>query len=565
MPTALSPYRELVNRVALPFVLMGMLLYAISSLILGENSFIAVHDNLDGEFVYRHLLVTTGTAFSYGGDVVIENVMNGLPRSALRSGFDVSLLLLYVFSPHMAYLVNQVLVSLIGFAGMYLLLRRHFVKGEEHRWLIVTVAFCFFLTPYYSTFGASVAGQPLLLYAFLNIREERSKWTDYAIIVLFPFYSHLVLVALFIILALAVIGMIDLIANRRLNLRFFLAIALLAGMYLLVESQLVYSTFVDQSFVSHRSTWNRWVDEGVNSSLKRSTGLLFESQYHAGRFPTLLIILTAAVSLLFVARDKVDRTRMIGIGIGIVVICLIFGFHGWLIQPFSRHIDMLRYFNTGRFYFLLPLLWMLLFAISLKAINERKSLWPVAIVLCLGQTALVVAHDDELKNNVRLIFDRKIGAPTYAEFFSRELFAEIDQHIGRPKHSYRVVSIGMHPSIAQFNGFHTLDGYQVNFPLEYKNRFRRIIARELEKNEVLREYFDGWGNRCYVFVAELGKRQDGTPIDNLELDTLALKDLGGEYIFSANEIRNHVSNSLTLEKVFMRKDGGRPIYLYKVL
>ena len=55
-----------------------------------------------------------------------------------------------------------------------------------------------------------------------------------------------------------------------------------------------------------------------------------------------------------------------------------------------------------------------------------------------------------------------------------------------------------------------------------------------------------------------------TSISNLELNTNQLKDMGGEYIFSAVEIKNYLENSLKFEKVFKNEKSLWRIYLYKV-
>ena len=60
-------------------------------------------------------------------------------------------------------------------------------------------------------------------------------------------------------------------------------------------------------------------------------------------------------------------------------------------------------------------------------------------------------------------------------------------------------SLGISPAPALMHGFYTVDGYSNNYPLEYKHRFREVIAPEIEKNEEVRVYFDTWGNRCYLF------------------------------------------------------------------
>ena len=112
-----------------------------------------------------------------------------------------------------------------------------------------------------------------------------------------------------------------------------------------------------------------------------------------------------------------------------------------------------------------------------------------------------------------------------------------------------MASIGLHPAIAQYNGFYTLDTYNNFYPLSYKHQFRKIIADELDKNPTLKKYFDEWGGRCYLFVAELGKKYDfkkdsKVKIHHLQLNTKVFKDIGGKYIFSAVPIMNAEVNGL---------------------
>ncbi|MDD4776015.1 MAG: DUF6044 family protein, partial [Syntrophomonas sp.] len=167
--------------------------------------------------------------------------------------------------------------------------------------------------------------------------------------------------------------------------------------------------------------------------------------------------------------------------------------------------------------------------------------------------------------------EKKSGSPTYREFFAEQQFQEIKEYIGRPQPDYRVVSIGIHPSISLYNGFYTLDGYASNYPLEYKHQFRRIIAPELEKSPFYRDYFDSLGgSRCYVFVEKLMynsmmTKGSGIKIERLDIDTAQLKAMGGRYILSALEIENAGAIGLGLEKVFEHQDSAWKIYLYQVL
>ena len=152
-----------------------------------------------------------------------------------------------------------------------------------------------------------------------------------------------------------------------------------------------------------------------------------------------------------------------------------------------------------------------------------------------------------------------------------DLFKQVEGYIGKPKSEYRVVSIGLDPAVSLYNGFYTLDGYNTGYPLKYKKAFRKIIASELEKNEKLRSYFDDWGGRCYIFVNELEHgnwhytKDKKTVIRALDLNTNAFSELGGEYIFSAVEIKNYKENHLNFEKVFENEKSPWRIYLYKTI
>ena len=98
--------------------------------------------------------------------------MGGLPRAALPSGLNVSVLLFYVLPPVWAYIVNYILVHMIAFVGMFLLLRKYFLTHDDDYGIVVAISLCFFFIPYYTTHGLTVGGQPLLAYAFLNIQRD---------------------------------------------------------------------------------------------------------------------------------------------------------------------------------------------------------------------------------------------------------------------------------------------------------------------------------------------------------------------------------------------------------
>ena len=89
--------------------------------------------------------------------------------------------------------LSQTITRVFAFLGMYLLLRDHFLKGEEWRFIRVGVALAFALTPFWPSGMLSTLGMPLALWAFLHIRNGRRSWREYAVFTLLPFYSSLVL------------------------------------------------------------------------------------------------------------------------------------------------------------------------------------------------------------------------------------------------------------------------------------------------------------------------------------------------------------------------------------
>ena len=103
--------------------------------------------------------------------------------------------------------------------------------------------------------------------------------------------------------------------------------------------------------------------------------------------------------------------------------------------------------------------------------------------------------------------------------------------------------------VASLTGYGALDGYVYNYPLEYKNDFRRIIVRELAADSGLRDYYDDWGSRVYLFHRDL-------PVSQLKLDWCAGQRIGADYILAKVDLGT-VSN-LSLVKEY------RNLALYKI-
>ena len=548
-------------------------LYLAPFYILGENTPTLVHDNLDSNVAWFTILADSGQLFD-SMDAAIPQVMNGIPRNSFGSEFNVIQWLYLFFEPYTAYIINLTLMHLVAFIGMYLLLSRRILPNDGSGFIAVGVSLAFALLPFWPSGGLSVAGMPLLLYAFLNIRDGHWSVIDWAIIGFMPFYSSFALTGFFVLVALSIFWLYDLAVTRKPNFVFFLAIGLLCLIYCFVEYRLIVSMFIDTGYASHRMEFVQ-IPTDFWSALKTSVGNFFLGQYHAASLHTYFIGLSVAITTLILLMKK-KRCDLLVVLVGLcAVISLFYGFINSEYLLFIKNFSLFQGFQLGRFHFLHPLLWFVIFALALKIIYSNLRYGKqIAIIFLTLQIALLFTCAYGAIGGSTLQY----GGPgllltdqlSWDEFYSPELFDEIDEVIALPKESYRVVSIGMHPAVSQYNGFYTLDSYQVNYPLDYKHSFRKIMEKELAKSEMNQVYFDSWGNRCYLFVSELeGNRDMNTrgnskPIQNLEIDSEALYDMGGRYIFSAVEILNYKDNNLELVDVFENDGSPWKIWVYSV-
>jgi hypothetical protein len=113
-----------------------------------------------------------------------------------------------------------------------------------------------------------------------------------------------------------------------------------------------------------------------------------------------------------------------------------------------------------------------------------------------------------------------------------------------------VVSVGINPMIAAMNDIKIIDGYYGFYPKDYKIRFRKIIKKELDKDEAIKEYFDTWGNRLFLFYNDK---------NNLSLNFNAAKDLGAKYVISAFEIKKN-----ELKEVCISCFQSKNLFLYRI-
>lgn len=573
IPSANNPVMQ--KKITVHFIaLLVILAYLYPALLLGESSYVMIHDHLDSSLVNAKLLAESGMIF-WPPDAKIGNIMNGTPVSTLGFGLNFTLFLIYFFGPFGGYVANHLVIRVIAYFGMYLLLTRHVITEKADRPAAIGASLAFAILPFYALFGLTIAGQPLLLYAFLNIRRSLGDWKNWLIIAATPFYSSFIGSGIFLVAVLGLLWIYDLIKQRKFNPFFVVAIILFTAFSILVDYRLVL-TFLspEYGFISHRA---EFVMEPISwiESLQSALENFMQGQAHAASLHEKIILPSIALAAGVLLWRRARDWRLLFLFTLTALISLWYGLW-WNIWPAIKGIwPTLPHFNMSRFHYFHPLLWYAMFGIALSTLWKHlpKVGKPLTIVLFGLQIGLLFSNSDH-------ITQKQLIRPTYAGFFSPPLFKDIAAYIGKDKSSYRICSLGIHPSVALYNGFYTLDGYSANYPLKYKHQFRRLIEKELEKGDYLRKNFDGWGSRLYVVSSELkpmgsnaylitkAKLADWASenyrpsLKNFDFNTSEFKSMGGQYLFSAIEIENAEQIGLHLEKTFDRDDSAWKIYLY---
>jgi hypothetical protein len=534
-------------------------LYMLPYLILGENAYVTIHDFLDQNVVIMATLKKTGLLTSING--VVPN-MGGLDRALFPffAPFDIKMLCYLLLPTYWAIVVYTFVYKAIAFLGMYLLIDTYIFQGKN-KVLACLLSLGFAFVPFYMELALSGAGFPLVTWAFLNLYHNKNKVWSYIAIAFYTFNSLLAYGGFFFMAVLFCCMVYVFCCTKKISQNVFYGALLMGVVYIIANWGTFYSLFFSESFVSHRSEWVHYTP--LKADVVEFFKIILFSQYHAGTLiaaPILLLYLFVWVKFRkrYTILNKVLFVYLI-IVVGILI--------GMLLK--LSHLQIFVSVQFDRFYFFYPsIVIMLLATICHVLIQENRLKW--AIVLAVFGLFSGVVFDKEMKNNTKLLVHKQISEPTFRQFYDTELFDEVCSYLQvSPDYKTKTVSVGMFPAVAEYNGFYTLDSYRVNYPLEYKQEFRKIIASELDKSAELKDYYDKWGSRCYVFSSELKRKymfgkDCGVSIHHLDINTEQLRKMGCQYVLSAVPILNYEELDWDFEKSFTTDRSYWKIYLYKI-
>ncbi len=568
--------------------------------VLREGSVFEIHDQMD-----ETLLTYVLNARHMGdGSAYFPEMLGGINASGMQPS-AVLFIPLYRFLPvFVAFLVQYAVVCASGFFGMYFSVKR--ITSSSI--LATAMAGCFCLLPIQPVYGLSVLGVPLLLYAFLCLYDRKNLIVSFLLILFFGLTTHLVLIG-YVVLGFWALYICYVLIKKKHNIYVYLGFALLTAVYVIVNKNLFLELLLgNSSYISHR-------EELVNYGMpfwNTTKQVFLESAQHAPSLHKYLILPIVALLILggigFREKDKGEKIIYVAAATGFAVLVAVAILYGickspWITEWKNSMSGFLRYFQIERFYWIYPAGWYLEFALcfriwwggqaeeaqQLKNIktgreDDRKmdgsAKWHLYIpqtvkllvlIIVLYPTINLIKVNSYFYMNVNQINNGSgiTGYITWENYYAEELMQQIDEAIGKDKTTYRVAHLGVSPAPSLMHGFYTVDGYSNNYPLEYKHRFRQIIAEELAQNEEMCLYFDEWGSRCYLFNATTGTywnlaKNTGVQYQNLTFDLNALKALGCEYLFSGGEITNAEEIGLKFKGYYATENSHWGIWLYEL-
>lgn len=565
-------------------IVFGFLIFAgLVFVFCGENSIIAVHDNLDLFIPQFQMMKNTGSFWAHDVDVPF---LGSISRDVLPSEFSLYTMLYMVLPAYPAYVAGYLLKILIAVFSC-ILLAKDFCGDAYGRYkpLAWLLGLAYGVLNVFPAFGIPFASIPLVVFLVRKIYKAPSvKW--YIALFLYPLLSYFSYFGLFILGYMAVAFLWLWIRDKKFPLRMLLAVLVLAAGSIACEYRLFGMMLFDDT-VTIRSTieaGNYPAGEIIRTILEG----FCKGMFHAESLHTYLVMPVCLIYFVYrnVSYIRNKNGKMIFhdvfnlLMLALVFNSVVYGIYYW--EPFRRVIEMVCPPLTGwqfnRTIFFNPFIWYGAFFLVLIRLYDREEKRGriLANVLAVAAVLLIVLTGSRYNDLYHTCFDQAYrlvkGQPgdslSFKEFYSRELFEEAKEDIaycGQWSAAY-----GFYPATLEYNGISTVDGYLGFYSQDYKEEFRKVVAPALERVEESREYFDSWGARAYLYSGTdlsivNGSRNYQVSDRDIYIDIDAFKALGGRYIFSRIELANAQEAGLALAGAYTHESSPYTLYVYQTI
>ncbi|MBE5844851.1 MAG: hypothetical protein E7302_11905 [Butyrivibrio sp.] len=575
--------------------LIGLFLIAVFAMymIVGENSYIAVHDNLDLFVAQYKMMQNTGTFFAHNAEVPF---LGGISRDNLPGEFYLYSVLFELFPAYTAYVLGYILKVVIAIVGCLLLLKDFGQKSDAVAWIC---SFAYGILNLFPAFGICFASIPLAIFLLRRIYKiglSKKTIPFYVLLFLYPVVSYFSYFGMFILgyLVLAIIWRG--IADKKPSVSLIIALFVLGAGYSILEYRL-FGAMLFSNEITIRTTMK---DANMSAAqiLHEIVDVWKNGMMHADDAHTKLVLPVCVIYFVFLNARYIIKKNIKGIFTDVYnFFALLLAFnsivYGIYYSEAVRNlvatlVPPLTGYQFNRTVFFSPFVWYASFYIICRRLYEAgeraeitelkaKLLKVVAVLIPVTAVFVILlfsghyndVYDTAFGTTYKIKTGHEVDRLSYREFYSEELFDKIKSDIGYDEDEW-AVAYGIHPAVLEYNGISTLDGYLGFYSQEYKDAFRKVIAPALERKENTKAFFDDWGARCYLYsgtddsIVMATRSYIGVTDTDIYIDSDALKDLSCKYIFSRIEISNADEKNLKLKATYSDESTPYVIYLYEL-
>ncbi len=563
-------------------IVFGFLIFAgLVFAVCGEDSIIAVHDNLDLFTPQFQMLKDTKSFWSHNVSVPF---LGGVSRDVLPSEFSLYTMLYMILPAYPAYIVGYFLKIAIAL-GSCILLAKDFCgeKYENCRPLVWLVGMAYGVMNVYPAFGICFSSIPLVIYLTRQIYKKPSaRW--YLAMFLYPVLSYFSYFGLFILAYMAVAFLWIWIRDRKFPLRILTAILVLAAGFIVCEYRLFGTMlFSDEATIRTTMVSGSFSAGEIISTVAEG---FVKGMFHAESMQMYLVLPVCVIYFVYLNVSYIRNKNSKGIfhdAFNLLMLVLVFnsivyGIYDW--EGFRSLVETICPPLTGwqfnRTIFFSPFVWYAAFFLALVRLygcGEKKRAL-AAEVLAVLSILIIVLNGNRYNDLYHTCYNKayeivkgeKADQLSFGEFFSSELFEEAKEDLGYC--GQWSAAYGFYPAVLEYNGISTLDGYLGFYPQDYKEAFGEVIRPALDRVEESRIYYDDWGARAYLYsgtdVSIINSSRSYQVSDHdIYIDIDAFKALGGRYIFSRIELSNAQEAGLTLAGVYTHESSPYTLYVYQ--
>lgn len=525
----------MINISAFPIILLGY--------VYPKKVFAREHDFLDHFFVLEKLWSEQVPFFNYS--IRIQGVLDNINPNALGfADLNPTLILGKFFDPTLTFAISEVTLRFFGFMGFYFLVKT--VTNCRESKIPYLGALIFSSLDLIPTYEPTVFLTPIFFLMLLQVLKSQFKLVYYPI--LFIIWQWMgVVYGGFVLLIILVSIIFTNFKKRDAKLSEYLRFVAWNIFFALFAIHRLFVWQIQSEGKTQRTDWPKQLDtSNLIPSIAKDFIQAISLPYLNGMNIALIVLW---IVLYFFARDrKIDlrssELKMMYIYFIAILLALIE-------VKMKILAGMGFFFQLNRVSVFLPFVLLYFLAtktcdlpdLKLKRLGDKSAATILVIILVSFPQPYNLLRNsilDSVSDSPRILksfasfmnystedtfslsekFQQR-KAVTISEKFQMEKYSTILSKIGGKNAMPRVLSVGLDPMVASYNGFRSFDGYVFNYELSYKRKFRPIIEEVLENDPQIRDYFDDWGNRVYTFT-----QNNGASL----LDLCYAKSIGVDYI-----------------------------------